>query len=66
MEGHGKFIKIGKSFCVGIVGLGEGKGLLKGLHGYPELKVMGICDVNHELVGELKRQFRVPYAYDNR
>ena len=61
MEGHARFRKIGKSFGVGIVGLGEGKGLLKGLHGHPELKVIGICDTNQKLLEELQTFFKTPF-----
>lgn len=45
MEGHGRHTHIGKLFGIGVVGLGEGKGLVRGLQGHPELKVRAICDV---------------------
>jgi len=44
-EGHGRHTHIGKLFGIGVVGLGEGKGLVRGLQGHPELKVRAICDV---------------------
>ena len=65
MEGHGRHTKIGKSFGIGIIGLGEGKGLVKGLHGHPELHIAGICDLNRDLLLEVQRDFQIPNAYQN-
>jgi predicted dehydrogenase len=63
MEGHGRFTNIGRTFGIGIVGLGEGKGLAKGLYGHPELKVVSVCDQNEELAKNVAGQFQVPH-YD--
>ncbi len=63
MEGKGRFTKIGKGFGVGIIGLGEGKGLVKGLYGHPELPVVGICDVNRDLLQRIQKDYDVPYAF---
>lgn len=63
MEGHGRHTEIGKTFGVGVIGLGEGKGLVKGLEGHPELKVLAICDTNPELLEKTRRVFDVPHAY---
>jgi predicted dehydrogenase len=65
MEGHGRFTKIGRSYGIGIVGLGEGKGLVKGLAGHPELKVVAVCDQNGELAESVACQFKVPHHYDS-
>lgn len=62
MEGHPQHSRIGQSFGIAVVGLGEGKGLVKGLSGHPELKVvMSVCDTNGDLAGEVARQFAVPH-----
>lgn len=63
MEGHGRHSKIGKRFGIGVVGLGEGKGLIKGLEGHPELKVSAICDTNKDLVQRIQRIFEAPQGY---
>lgn len=63
MEGHKRFTKIGGKFGVGVIGLGEGKGMVKGLQGHPELKVYGVCDTNVELVEDIKREFQVPHGF---
>ena len=65
MEGHGRFTHIGKSFGIGIIGLGEGKGLVKGLSGHPELKVYGICDINTQLLNDVQIKFDIAHAYEN-
>jgi len=63
MEGHGRHMPVGRHFNVGIIGLGEGKGLLKGLDGHPELHVVAICDTNPTLLAEMSRQFGVASTY---
>ncbi|NIW44175.1 MAG: Gfo/Idh/MocA family oxidoreductase [candidate division Zixibacteria bacterium] len=63
MEGHGRHTKIGREFGVGVIGLGEGKGLIKGLQGHPELRVLAICDVNQALVDDVQKGFAIPHAY---
>src|SRR6185437_11272443 len=63
MEGHGKHAKIGREFNIGIIGLGEGKGLLKGLDGHPELHVVAICDTNPALLAEMAGRFNVAHSY---
>lgn len=65
MEGHPHYTAIGKSFGIGIVGLGEGKGLVKGLSGHPELKAVAVCDRDAELVERVQRQYEVPYGFNN-
>lgn len=63
MEGHARHTKIGKRFGVGIIGLGEGKGLVKGLESHPELQVVAVCDANPELLEKIRRVYDVPHAY---
>ncbi|WP_274362056.1 Gfo/Idh/MocA family protein [Paenibacillus thermotolerans] len=63
MEGHGRFTAIGKTFGIGVIGLGEGKALVKGLHGHPELRVVAVCDVNETLVAQIQSLYAVPYGY---
>lgn len=63
MESHGRHAQIGREFNIGIIGLGEGKGLLKGLHGHPELHVVAICDANPQLLAEMAKQFGVARTY---
>ncbi|MGP4078751.1 Gfo/Idh/MocA family protein [Pseudalkalibacillus sp. R45] len=62
MEGHGRHTKVGKKFGIGVVGLGEGKGLIKGLYGHPELTIQAICDVDDSLVRKVKQQFDIPFG----
>jgi predicted dehydrogenase len=63
MEGHGRFTAIGASYGIGVIGLGEGKGLVKGLHGHPELKVAAVCDRNAQLARQIAERYEVPYFY---
>jgi predicted dehydrogenase len=63
MEGHARHTKIGRNFRIGVVGLGEGKGLVKGLHEHPELSVVAICDINDELVTRIQTEYGVPNGY---
>ena len=63
MEAHGRHERIGAQFKIGIIGLGEGKGLVKGLHGHPDLEVVAVCDRNEDLARSVARQFDVPHAY---
>ncbi|SDW41643.1 Gfo/Idh/MocA family protein [Paenibacillus sp. CF384] len=65
MEGHGRFTPIGRQYGIGIVGLGEGKGLVKGLAGHPELKVVAVCDANEQLAETIARQYAVPHFYSS-
>lgn len=63
MEGHGHHSHIGRSFNVGVIGLGEGKGLVKGLQDHPELRVTAICDREEDRVREVARVFDIPHTY---
>lgn len=65
MEGHGYHTKIGRQYGIGIIGLGEGKGLIKGLNGHPELKVFAVCDLNNDLVRTVQKNFDIPHGYSN-
>jgi predicted dehydrogenase len=63
LEGHPRHTPIGRRFGLGVVGLGEGKGLVKGLQGHPDLSVVAVCDVDPERVAHVRRQFEVPHGY---
>lgn len=63
LEGHGRHKRIGKSFRIGVAGLGEGKGLIKGLQNHPELSVVAVCDVNQEVLKKTLNEFAVPNGY---
>lgn len=63
MEGYGRHAKIGASFGIGVVGLGEGKGLVKGLAGHPELQVKAVCDANETLAAQVAAQYGVGAYY---
>lgn len=63
MESYGRHAKIGGCFNIGIIGLGEGKGLVKGLSGHPELRVSAVCDSNADLLSRITRQFDIPHSY---
>lgn len=63
MEGYGRHTRIGKSYGIGVIGLGEGKGLVKGLDGHPELNVLAICDVNPDLLKSVSTRFRIPHVF---
>ncbi len=65
MEGRGKHTKIGKSFGIGVVGLGEGKGVVKGLAGHPELRVKAVCDTNDDLSKQVQQFFNIPNRYSH-
>jgi len=60
VESYGRHTKIGRKFGLGVIGLGEGKGLIKGLYSHPELKVEGICDVNQELLNQVGKNYDIP------
>lgn len=63
MEVDKEFAKIGAEFGIGIVGLGEGEGLVRGLHGHPELRTVGVCDVNAGLAQVVAETYNVPYYF---
>jgi predicted dehydrogenase len=64
MESYGKHSKIGDIFGIGIIGLGEGKGLVKGLCGHPELPVRAVCDSNEDLLHKIQTEYQVPHSYN--
>ena len=61
MEGHPKHGRVGQPFGLAVVGLGEGKGLVKGLSGHPELKVMSVCDTNSTVASKVAERFAIPH-----
>lgn len=61
MEGHPKHSPIRREFGLGVIGLGEGKGLVKGLSGHPELKVVSVCDKDDALASEVAARFDIPH-----
>jgi predicted dehydrogenase len=63
MEAYGRHQRIGQRFAVGVVGLGEGKGLIKGLMGHPDLPVTAVCDTDPSRLAEVKHSFGVPDGY---
>ncbi|MFZ0389796.1 MAG: Gfo/Idh/MocA family oxidoreductase [Calditrichia bacterium] len=65
MEGYGHYTTIGKSFGIGVIGLGEGKGLIKGLANHPELKVVAVCDLNSNLRTQVQQSYNIPYAFED-
>ncbi|TLS38385.1 Gfo/Idh/MocA family protein [Pseudalkalibacillus caeni] len=65
MEGHGRHTPIGSSYRIAVVGLGEGKGLIKGLDGHPELTVQAICDIDKNSVERVQKQFHIPEVFTN-
>lgn len=62
MEGHPVHTRIGRPFGIGVVGLGEGKALIKGLHGHPDLSVVAVCDTDTELLREVATRYAVPFS----
>ncbi len=63
MEGKKRFSKIGRTFKLGIIGMGEGKGLAKGITGHPEIILTSICDVNKDLVEAVQVDLQVPKSF---
>lgn len=63
MEGHGRFTEIGKTYGIGVIGLGEGKGLVKGLSGHPELHVKAVCDTDPNLLSQVQHDFSIENGY---
>lgn len=61
MEGHGRQRRVGRHFGVAVVGLGEGKALVKGLQGHPDLEVVSVCDADAELARAVASRFGVPH-----
>ena len=62
MEGHHHHRRIGRRFGFGVVGLGEGKALVKGLEGHPDLRVVAVCDTDAALLADVAARYRVPHA----
>ncbi len=62
MEGHGRHRRVGGRFGIGIVGLGEGKGLAKGLEGHPDLRVVGVCDLDGQRAHGVAARYGIPFA----
>jgi predicted dehydrogenase len=62
MEGHPQYRRIGRRFGFGVVGLGEGKALVKGLEGHPELNVVAVCDTDEALLADVVRRYAVPHG----
>lgn len=60
MEGHGRQRRVGGQFGLAVVGLGEGKGLVKGLAGHPDLKVRVVCDLDAGLAARTAAAYGVP------
>lgn len=63
MEGSKRFSEIGKEFKIGIIGMGEGKGLAKGISNHPELKLTCICDSNKELVEYVQKDLQIEKSF---
>jgi len=61
MEGHPHHHRIGARYGVAVVGLGEGKGLVKGLDGHPDLPVVAVCDTDAALLDRVAGTFGVPF-----
>ncbi len=62
MEGHPYHRRVGRRFGFGVVGLGEGKALVKGLDGHPDLHVTAVCDTDETLLADVAHRYRIPYA----
>src|SRR5690606_23709385 len=60
VEGHGRQRRVGGQFGLAVVGLGEGKGLVKGLAGHPDLKVRVVCDLDAGLAARTAAAYGVP------
>ncbi len=63
MEGRKRFSPIGGEFALGIIGMGEGKGLAKGITGHPEIHLQAICDTNQELLDQVQQDLGVPKSF---
>jgi len=61
MEGRGRQRALGRKFGVMVLGLGEGKGLVKGLSGHPDLNVLTVCDLDAELAARVASSHGVPH-----
>lgn len=62
MEGHPRHQRVGATFGVAVVGLGEGKGLVKGLEGHPDLPVTAVCDTDPTVLEQVRTRYSVPFA----
>lgn len=62
MEGHGRHTAVGHHFGIAVIGLGEGKGLVKGLQGHPDLEVVSVCDSNTVLTQRIAAQYDIPHS----
>lgn len=52
-----------KKLRVGVIGLGMGKGHVKGYQSHPEAEVVAIADMNEELLKKVGDEFNVPGRY---
>lgn len=62
MEGHGRHTAVGRHFGIAVIGMGEGKGLVKGLQGHPELHTISVCDLNGSLAHDIAAQYGVAHS----
>lgn len=61
MEGRGRHQLIGHNFGLLVIGLGEGKALVKGLVGHPDLHVKTVCDLDPALAQHTATAYAVPH-----
>ena len=62
MEGHPHYRRVGRRFGFAVIGLGEGKALVKGLEHHPDLRV--VCDLSPERVAGIASQYPTVEAAD--
>jgi len=52
-----------KKIRIGVVGLGMGKGHIKGYQAHPGAEVAAICDLNEEALSKASKEFAIPGTY---
>ena len=62
MEGHPHYRRVGRRLGFAVIGLGEGKALVKGLEHHPDLRVVCACDTDPSQLAETAQRFGVPHA----
>lgn len=56
---------VGGAFGLAVIGLGEGKALVKGLMGHPDLRVLSVCDLDPALASRIAATYGAPHHTDS-
>ena len=52
-----------KTLKAGVIGLGMGRGHVRGLQNHPEVEVVSIADLSQERLDQIQNEYNVPRTY---